>query len=638
MNLRTTLSAAVPPDRSTPDRHRRHALGSHRSPTARRSSPGLRRPALFLAVAAAGAVMVNVLSAGEPAAHADAAHAGSASPRSSAFPPSPTTPVGRGAAPAAEPDRQRSRASDDGQAAAAQAAGTAADQHDAGSQLPPQAGQTQQQAAEQAHGRGGREGGRAEAAAQAAAAGRRPLRPPRPPRRRLLPGLRAQQARWQPGPVLLPENLWGKESGWNPNAQNPSQHRLRHPAVPRLHLGRAPGSPRPRTATGRSTPDWSTSTAATAPRAARGRTPAPTTGTDGRPALPLRSAMWWPSRADGHHCADLAESGRPGGGVRRGRPGCARLRHQRRLRARGRQRRAAARADRELTVPTGRAPMSEHHEDGQEPTPAAGAGRPLRRRVRPPAARRSPTGRAASPGAVPSRLSPARAAQPARRACPPPSCGPSPRRSRAQRQSITAMRAQLDAFDQQLAVFERILDPLVEWSGTWARLEEAVGDFVRPSRRPGRPLRSRRRAADRPSRSSPSLGRRRRRIPVTEPTRVCACRRPAISGMRSSWMRRRVSGTVSTTGSSRTLPTRSRPGLAAPAPAPRAPRPAPRAARRSAAPRRSSRGPRGRRGELPDGAVQVAQGARQLGQRLGLGLQQGEQVREPGDARHPEPA
>ena len=50
---------------------------------------------------------------------------------------------------------------------------------------------------------------------------------------------------------------------------------------------------------------------------------------------------------------------------------------------------------------------------------------------------------------------------------------------RAQRKSIAAMAAQLEAFDQQLAVFERILDPLVEWSGTWARLEEAVGDLVR---------------------------------------------------------------------------------------------------------------------------------------------------------------
>jgi hypothetical protein len=49
----------------------------------------------------------------------------------------------------------------------------------------------------------------------------------------------------------------------------------------------------------------------------------------------------------------------------------------------------------------------------------------------------------------------------------------------AQRQSIAAIRAQLDAFDEQLGVFERILDPLVEWSSTWARLEEAVGDLVR---------------------------------------------------------------------------------------------------------------------------------------------------------------
>jgi hypothetical protein len=49
----------------------------------------------------------------------------------------------------------------------------------------------------------------------------------------------------------------------------------------------------------------------------------------------------------------------------------------------------------------------------------------------------------------------------------------------AQRQQIAAMRAQLEAFDQQLAVFERILGPLVEWSASWARLEEAVGDFVR---------------------------------------------------------------------------------------------------------------------------------------------------------------
>jgi hypothetical protein len=41
------------------------------------------------------------------------------------------------------------------------------------------------------------------------------------------------------------------------------------------------------------------------------------------------------------------------------------------------------------------------------------------------------------------------------------------------------MRAQLDAFDEQMAVFERILEPLVEWSTTWAQLEQAVADVVR---------------------------------------------------------------------------------------------------------------------------------------------------------------
>ncbi|HZB18708.1 MAG TPA: hypothetical protein VE463_02630 [Blastococcus sp.] len=57
---------------------------------------------------------------------------------------------------------------------------------------------------------------------------------------------------------------------------------------------------------------------------------------------------------------------------------------------------------------------------------------------------------------------------------------------RAQRESISAIRAQLDAFDQQLGVFERILDPLVEWSASWAQLEKAVGDFVRPASESGR--------------------------------------------------------------------------------------------------------------------------------------------------------
>jgi hypothetical protein len=62
----------------------------------------------------------------------------------------------------------------------------------------------------------------------------------------------------------------------------------------------------------------------------------------------------------------------------------------------------------------------------------------------------------------------------------------------AQRGQLAGMRDQLEAFDQQLAVFEKILEPLVEWSATWARLEEGVASLGRreptgDAEPPGRP-------------------------------------------------------------------------------------------------------------------------------------------------------
>src|SRR3954468_20201378 len=79
-------------------------------------------------------------------------------------------------------------------------------------------------------------------------------------------------------------------------------------------------------------------------------------------------------------------------------------------------------------------------------------------------------------GAVPSKLS--------LPALPSPPGAMSAAQPRAVAQAVSAPRrapgavgAQLEALDQQLAVFERILDPLVEWSATWAHLEKAVGDF-----------------------------------------------------------------------------------------------------------------------------------------------------------------
>jgi len=44
----------------------------------------------------------------------------------------------------------------------------------------------------------------------------------------------------------------------------------------------------------------------------------------------------------------------------------------------------------------------------------------------------------------------------------------------AQRRSIEALKAQLSSFDEQLAVLERMLAPLAEWSRAWADLEHRL--------------------------------------------------------------------------------------------------------------------------------------------------------------------
>ncbi len=44
----------------------------------------------------------------------------------------------------------------------------------------------------------------------------------------------------------------------------------------------------------------------------------------------------------------------------------------------------------------------------------------------------------------------------------------------AQRQSIQTLKTQLTAFDEQLALLEGMLEPLAEWSKTWADLEDRL--------------------------------------------------------------------------------------------------------------------------------------------------------------------
>ena len=44
----------------------------------------------------------------------------------------------------------------------------------------------------------------------------------------------------------------------------------------------------------------------------------------------------------------------------------------------------------------------------------------------------------------------------------------------AQRRSIEALKTQLTAFDEQLAVLDRILGPLADWSAKWAQVEDRL--------------------------------------------------------------------------------------------------------------------------------------------------------------------
>ena len=199
MNLRTLASARLrAPLSCVGDGHRPPVAG--------------RRPALYLAVAAAGALMVNVLTAGEPAAQADAQQT-SVSIAAQLGIPAGETPV-------AHPDAVRpleqltaSRSQRDAARTAAAQAQAAADQAelDARAAAEEAARVAAEQAAQQA--------AAAQAEAQAAAA-----RPGQGTAAAVAPaGSYQDYAMNKVGGSQFTclENLWGKESGWNPNAQNP---------------------------------------------------------------------------------------------------------------------------------------------------------------------------------------------------------------------------------------------------------------------------------------------------------------------------------------------------------------------------------------------------------------------------------
>ena len=203
MNLRTITSSHA--------RSPRHAF--------RRAPIAGRRPALYLAVAAAGALMVNVVGTGEPAAHADpqlqsvsvAQELGiSAADRSaSAASAEQIAPLEQLAA---------SRSTRDAERTAAARAQTAADKAELAARAA--AAKAAKVAAQKAAAAAAAKKAAAAAAAKkaAAAAAAKTAAAARPS------GSFQDYAlnKIGSGQFSCLENLWGKESGWNPNAQNPS--------------------------------------------------------------------------------------------------------------------------------------------------------------------------------------------------------------------------------------------------------------------------------------------------------------------------------------------------------------------------------------------------------------------------------
>jgi hypothetical protein len=174
------------------------ALTEAAGPGRRRPPVPGRRPAFYLAVATAGALAVNVLGTSEPTATADAASLESVSVAEQ---------LGVSADPSNAPFEQleqlaASRSERDAAAAAAAQAQAAAEQ-----------AERDRQAAEQAAAEE-----EAEAAAAAPGSGTNaPVAPSGSYQDYAMGKLGGDS-----GQFSCLESLWGKESGWNPNAQNPT--------------------------------------------------------------------------------------------------------------------------------------------------------------------------------------------------------------------------------------------------------------------------------------------------------------------------------------------------------------------------------------------------------------------------------
>jgi hypothetical protein len=210
MNLRTTIRPRTRTDDTPPGAHRRPPSGS-------------RRPALLLSAAAAGALLVNVLAAGSPAAEAETQlESVSIAEQLGITEEAASDSFGADAAAPLE-QLAASRAERDSAQAAAAAEQAAADQAELDRRAAEEAARkAAEEAARVAAERAAAEEAARSAEAEAAEAGpgagtSAPVAPAGSYQEYAMGKLGGNASEFS-----CLENLWGKESGWNPNAQNPT--------------------------------------------------------------------------------------------------------------------------------------------------------------------------------------------------------------------------------------------------------------------------------------------------------------------------------------------------------------------------------------------------------------------------------
>jgi hypothetical protein len=208
--------------RTTSHRRTRSLRSRLRPPSA------VRKPSLYLAVAAAGAVLIGTVTTGEPTASAEPAAAVSiADQLGLSSGAGPTGTVAEQIVPLEQLAASRSdRESEQAQAAAAQKAADEAARKKAAEEAARKKAAEEAAQKKAAEEQAAREEAERQAAEDAAAAEEPEAAEPEPAAAAAPSGSYQDYALSKLGgdgsQFSCLESLWGKESGWNPNAQNPT--------------------------------------------------------------------------------------------------------------------------------------------------------------------------------------------------------------------------------------------------------------------------------------------------------------------------------------------------------------------------------------------------------------------------------